>query len=133
MEWYQVTKTIKGRKYLYWQKTYRQGDSVKTLNKYIGPGANPPRMPSLAAVMAGKPEHHQRLRREYDAGKITKLQYLEALAVNNPQSIQPKHEQTLSELHTMLDNVKPRPREPEPNEPKLRREDSTENEWREHL
>lgn len=37
MEWYQVVKTINGRKYLYWQKTYRQGGSVKTRNKYIGP------------------------------------------------------------------------------------------------
>ena len=72
MERYQVTKTIKDRKYLYWQKTYRCGGSVKTLNKYIGPGANPPRMPSLAAVMQGKPERHQRLRKDYDAGRITK-------------------------------------------------------------
>jgi hypothetical protein len=37
MDWYRVTKTIHGRKYLYWQKTYRQGRCVKTLNKYIGP------------------------------------------------------------------------------------------------
>jgi hypothetical protein len=37
MNWYRVTKTIRGRKYDYWQKTYRVGRSVKTLNKYIGP------------------------------------------------------------------------------------------------
>ena len=37
MQWYKVTKTINGRKYLYWQKTYRVGRTVKTLNKYIGP------------------------------------------------------------------------------------------------
>src|SRR5271170_7899674 len=37
MNWYRVIKTIKGRRYHYWQKTYRQGKSVKTLNKYIGP------------------------------------------------------------------------------------------------
>ena len=37
MEWYRVVKTINGRRYLYWQKTYRVGRSVKTLNKYIGP------------------------------------------------------------------------------------------------
>ena len=37
MEWYRVVKTIKGRKYLYEQKTYRQGKKVCTLNRYIGP------------------------------------------------------------------------------------------------
>jgi len=70
--WYQVVKTINGRKYLYWQKTYRVGVSVKTLNKYIGPAANPPRMRSLAAQMATLPEAHKQLRADFDAGKITK-------------------------------------------------------------
>jgi hypothetical protein len=37
MKWYKVTKKINGRLYDYWQKTYRVGKSVKTLNKYIGP------------------------------------------------------------------------------------------------
>jgi len=37
MNWYRVIKTIKRRRYHYWQKTYRKGKSVKTLNKYIGP------------------------------------------------------------------------------------------------
>lgn len=37
MKWYVVTKRIRGRSYLYWQKTYRVGRSTKTLNKYIGP------------------------------------------------------------------------------------------------
>ena len=36
MNWYRVTKTIRGHKYDYWQKTYRVGRSVKTINKYIG-------------------------------------------------------------------------------------------------
>jgi hypothetical protein len=39
MEWYRVIKTINGRRYLYLQKTYRVGQSVKTLNKYIGSAA----------------------------------------------------------------------------------------------
>jgi len=47
--WYQVTKHIHGRQYLYWQTTYRVGRIVKTLNKYIGPAANPPRVCSPAA------------------------------------------------------------------------------------
>lgn len=36
-KWYRCTKTIRGRKYDYWQQTYRVGRSVKTRNKYIGP------------------------------------------------------------------------------------------------
>ena len=80
MEWYQVTKTIRGRKYLYWQKTYRVGSSVKTLNKYIGPGANGPRMPSLKSVMANKSDEHKSLRKQYDAGKISKPEYLTSVA-----------------------------------------------------
>src|SRR4051794_13835408 len=79
MKWYQVTKTINGRQYLYWQKTYRVGGSVKTLNRYIGPSHNPLRMRSLAAQMADLPEAHKKLRAEYDAGKMTKVEYLEAI------------------------------------------------------
>lgn len=84
MEWYQVTKTIRGRKYLYWQKTFRVGSSVKTLNKYIGPGANPPRAKSHKATIAGLSEPHRKLRTAYDAGKITKTEYLQALAPKPP-------------------------------------------------
>jgi uncharacterized alpha-E superfamily protein len=133
VEWYRVTKTIKGRKYDYWQKTYRAGGSVKTMNKYIGPNANPPRMPSLQSMMANKSDAHKALRKQYDAGKITKIQYLEALATNNPRSIQPKHEEVLSELHTMLDNIKPVPRESELSDPESRRENHTDTDWREYL
>jgi len=37
MQWYAVKKRIKGNYYWYWQKTYRVGRQVKTLNRYIGP------------------------------------------------------------------------------------------------
>lgn len=37
MSWYKVIKTIRGRQYLYWQRTQRVGRKVKTYNKYIGP------------------------------------------------------------------------------------------------
>ena len=37
MNWYQVVKTINGRRYLYWQRTYRVGKAVKTLSRYMGP------------------------------------------------------------------------------------------------
>jgi hypothetical protein len=53
MKWYQVTKTIKGRRYLYWQRTERHGKQVKTFNKYIGPtgsGRNVPASSSIAAT-----------------------------------------------------------------------------------
>ncbi len=79
MEWYRVTKRINGRFYLYWQKTYRVGSSVKTLNKYIGPGANPPRRRSLAAEIESPPQTHKTLRAEYGAGNMTKTEYLEAI------------------------------------------------------
>ena len=39
MEWYRVVKTINGRRYIYEQKTYRQGKQVRTLNRYIGPAS----------------------------------------------------------------------------------------------
>ena len=40
MAWYQVIKTINGRKYLYLQTTYRENGKVKTKNKYLGPAVN---------------------------------------------------------------------------------------------
>src|SRR4029453_9495536 len=92
------TKTINGRKYLYWQKTYRVGGSIKTLNKYIGPANNPPRMPSLRAVMQNLPRSHRDLRAEYDASKIAKLEYLEAITAKpaevplQPRTVAPQLE-----------------------------------------
>lgn len=49
MNWYTVVKTIKGRRYLYLQKTYRENGRVKTLNKYLGPAASLA-IPSLVAA-----------------------------------------------------------------------------------
>jgi hypothetical protein len=34
--WYQVVKTIKGNRYLYEQQTYREGERVRTRNRYLG-------------------------------------------------------------------------------------------------
>jgi hypothetical protein len=50
MDWYKVVKTINGRKYLYLQKTYRDGGSVKTLNRYIGPATSTSISPTAAGV-----------------------------------------------------------------------------------
>jgi hypothetical protein len=37
MDWYIVIKTIKGRRYRYRQKTWREGGRVRTRSEYIGP------------------------------------------------------------------------------------------------
>jgi len=37
MDWYIVIKTIKGRRYRYRQKTWREGRHVRTRSEYIGP------------------------------------------------------------------------------------------------
>ena len=37
MGWYRVIKTIKGHRYLYEQRTWREGKKVRTENRYIGP------------------------------------------------------------------------------------------------
>src|SRR5690348_10372718 len=34
---YRVTKTIKGRRYIYEQRTWREGKRVRTQSRYIGP------------------------------------------------------------------------------------------------
>jgi hypothetical protein len=43
MDWYRVIKKINGHPYYYYQKTYRVGRQVKTLNKYGGPVDKVPR------------------------------------------------------------------------------------------
>ena len=139
MEWYQVTKTIKGRKYLYWQKTYRAGSSVKTLNKYIGPGANTPRMPSLANVMANKSDEHKSLRKQYDAGQVSKTAYLESIARlpgsgtigQWPTAPPSQYEQTMSEHTAAIEQSQPVPKVPEKSVPddRPRRENYTREEW----
>jgi hypothetical protein len=39
-KWYRVTKTIKGHQYIYEQQTYRDGKSVRTRNRYVGPAGS---------------------------------------------------------------------------------------------
>jgi hypothetical protein len=36
MGWYQVVKAIKGHRYLYAQRTWREGKKVRTESRYIG-------------------------------------------------------------------------------------------------
>ncbi len=40
MGWYTVTKTIKGRKYTYRQRTWREGGKVRTQSVYVGPASD---------------------------------------------------------------------------------------------
>jgi hypothetical protein len=37
MGWYQVIKTIRGHRYLYEQRTWREGKRVRTQSRYVGP------------------------------------------------------------------------------------------------
>lgn len=86
MGWYIVTKKIHGRYYDYWQKTYRiKGTKiVKTLNKYIGPSHGPrvkidsPK--TTAAHVAQLPAWHRDLRKRFDNGELSKIDYLELIA-----------------------------------------------------
>src|SRR3954447_23780814 len=36
MDWYRVVKTIKGHRYIYEQRTWREGKKVRTESRYIG-------------------------------------------------------------------------------------------------
>ena len=44
MGWYRVVKTIKGHRYEYEQRTWREGRKVRTESRYIGP-ATPTEQP----------------------------------------------------------------------------------------
>jgi hypothetical protein len=66
MEWYRVIKTIRGRRYYYWQKTQRIGGNVKTLNRYIGPvNAKPQTVLALAIKSKNFDELTQRFLDDY--------------------------------------------------------------------
>jgi len=63
---YKVMKTINGRRCDYWQRTWREGRSVKTHSVYIGPAAGPSVGPSTYSASAPRtPEdsrnHFERL------------------------------------------------------------------------
>jgi hypothetical protein len=75
MPWYKVVKTINGGRYLYWQRTYRVGKSVKTENRYIGPAtARPPptiASPTYSASAPDTPERVvSRIRPFYSGDKV---------------------------------------------------------------
>src|SRR5215218_5729822 len=49
MGWYRVVKTIKGHRYVYEQRTWREGKRVRTESRYIGP-ADGQGMPSTRGL-----------------------------------------------------------------------------------
>jgi hypothetical protein len=49
---YNVIKTIKGRRYIYEQRTWREGKRVRTENRYIGPLDGAPRRRRLGQKIA---------------------------------------------------------------------------------
>src|SRR5689334_22865693 len=40
MGWYRVVKTVKGHRYLYEQRSWREGKKVRTESRYIGPAGD---------------------------------------------------------------------------------------------
>ena len=59
MKWYTVTKSIKGRPYLYRQRTYRQGGKVRTESRYIGPVVDEAAIASVIDVVSLDEEQPQ--------------------------------------------------------------------------
>lgn len=60
--WYKVIKTVKGHRYAYWQRAWREGGRVRTVSIYVGPaaagwGAPPSRDPS-PGVPGPRPAPH---------------------------------------------------------------------------
>jgi hypothetical protein len=56
MGWYRVIKTVKGHRYEYLQRTWREGKKVRTESRYIGPadealGTRPPRASDFDGVI----------------------------------------------------------------------------------
>jgi hypothetical protein len=49
---YRVVKTVKGRRYLYEQRTWREGNRVRTESRYIGPLDDAPRRRRLGQKIA---------------------------------------------------------------------------------
>src|SRR4051794_3703551 len=52
--WYRVVKTIKGHRYVYLQQTYREGNHVRTRNRYLGPAGG--ENVASRSASGGKPE-----------------------------------------------------------------------------
>ena len=52
---YFVIKTLKGRRYLYWQRSYRQGRRVRTASTYIGPADGGGRKPGALSKKRSGP------------------------------------------------------------------------------
>lgn len=85
-DWYRVSKRINGRRYDYWQRTYRVGASVKTENRYIGPSSSHTHNASLFDTTATSPtaqyertvaEHRQLIERPNIQAKPPEPIYVE--------------------------------------------------------
>lgn len=68
MGWYRVEKVVQGRRYVYLQRSYREGGKVRTESRYLGPvsPAEPPSqfpgfVPFVAAVNAHSAEEARSL------------------------------------------------------------------------
>ena len=91
---YRVIKTIKGRRYIYEQRTWREGRRVRTECRYIGPADGAPRRRRLARRIADFIKANMTPRQAIvDEEKMLK-EYNERVARE-----QQAREQKLGELH----------------------------------
>ena len=56
MGWYRVIKTIKGHRYIYEQRTWREGKHVRTESRYLGPADGPALRGGASREPTRKPE-----------------------------------------------------------------------------
>src|SRR4051794_29384135 len=119
MGWYRVIKTVKGHRYLYEQRSWREGKHVRTESRYLGPiephltggsvtggaarvittstshkGSIPPELEPLAAE-ARKYKSAEEFVNNYDGGLM-----LIRRTINNFISGGPENEAMLSKLLT---------------------------------
>ena len=105
MGWYQVVKTINGRKYLYLQMTYREGGKVKTKNKYLGRANGSSR--SFAHGPAHIPTASEYPKVEKPAGglKVDKIRRLKPLS-RRAQAREKAHQPLREEIERNLSLIK---------------------------
>ena len=89
MGWYKVVKTIKGHRYIYEQRTWREGKHVRTESRYVGPADG--ELPSGSARRTGK--------RDGAAERVNTTSAFKQPAASTPHELSPTLvEKTFAEL-----------------------------------
>ena len=107
MGWYIVIKTIKGYRYRYRQRTWREGKHVRTESVYLGPadGAAPRPAASASAANAGLSQYERTMQEHRALLKSAKPRPQE------PEKPEPQHEYTASEKREVQREERERARE----------------------